>query len=60
MNNKPKPIKINAPPSFKSFLYQIKAQDPDKTLQEIMDEMAREGMEKMKKEKKNDRMFPQW
>ena len=36
-----KTVKIHAPEEFRNFLYQKKAEDPRKTLQEIMRDMAK-------------------
>jgi hypothetical protein len=48
---KPRPIKINAPPAFREFLYRQKAKNPEKTLIQIMEDIARRN-------KKDEPFFP--
>lgn len=49
------PVKINAPYVFKEFLYRKKAEEPDKTLQQIMEDIAKTHGKKKAKE-----FFPKW
>ena len=44
-------VKIHTPIEFREYLYELKADEPNKTLQQIMKDMAKKG--KRRKHEKN-------
>ena len=43
-------VKIHAPLEFRNYLYERKAEEPSKTLQQIMRDMAKKGKKRRKNE----------